>query len=153
MQTKIKRIRSTIVLLMLLLIVPVANANMFDDMANFIKTVGVSHTNTAKDDVPLAPVSEIVNEINANQEFIDVIRQTGINSITIQTDVRQIHLKLKNRVYETDKRGPYTVQTTEAELNQLYNKYKSGEEISVLDLESAFKVPLMLRLKIWSNLT
>jgi len=97
--------------------------------------------------------NEVIELINNNPESINFIKDSGINSLTIKTEQRSIHLQQKaGKIVQTDTKGDYTIRTSELKLINLKAKYDLGEPITIKDVKNNFQIPLSLYWKVMRNI-
>ncbi len=94
---------------------------------------------------------KIIKLANNNLQALEVVRKSGVKSLTIKTDQRKVTLMYQDgKIVKASGRGEYTIRTTEKQLNEMYNKYNDGS-LTLRDVRNNFRIPFRLYWKVIMN--
>lgn len=67
----------------------------------------------------------IIELVNKDEEALSIIEETGITSLTVETDVREVNLAFEEgQIVYSEEEGQYTVSITEENIEELWESYQ-----------------------------
>lgn len=111
--------------------------------------------NESSPSLPVEPVDidKIILLVNQNPSAVNYIQKSGVQSLTVKTETREIDLALNDTLLATsDQHGVYTVRASEDDLRELLEKYEGGDRIVWDDITSTFDVPAGLYWRVVLNI-
>lgn len=121
-------------------------------VANEHAQVNVAENTAFKVEDNLLAVSDVLDEINSNQDALNTIERSGIESLTIKTEKRTVTIGYINGyVQELNDESDVVIETTEQKVNLLWDKYQD-RSLKLKDVKDNLHLPFGLYWKVAYNL-